>query len=83
MNLNLLLPARTEEESPEDFPVADLAALKQAIQYTRQKMTPDPHTPTSLNPPLLPYIPPATPSEDTQETVEGSMPSTPQQATSE
>lgn len=32
MNLNPLLPAKTEEGSPEDLPVADLAALEQAIE---------------------------------------------------
>lgn len=73
----------SEEESPEDLPVADLGALEGAIEYTRQKITLDPHTPTSLNPPLLPYILPASPSKNTQETVEGSVPSTPLQTTTE
>jgi hypothetical protein len=56
----------SEEESPDDLPVADLATLEPAIKYIRQRTTPDPNTPTSLNPPLLPYVPPISTSKDTQ-----------------
>lgn len=72
----------SDKESPEELSMADLTALEWTIECVRQKIIPNTHTPTSLYPPLLFYVPPSSPcSKDTHKTLEGPMPSTSLQTT--